>query len=71
MKTLLLVRHAKSDWGDPALDDFDRPLNHRGKKDAPEMGQRLIEKKIPIDLFIASPAKRAAKTAIGPQLENA
>ena len=63
MKTLLLVRHAKSDWGDPALDDFDRPLNHRGKKDAPEMGQRLVEKKIPIELFIASPAKRAAKTA--------
>ncbi len=63
MKTLLLVRHAKSDWGDPSLDDFDRPLNERGKKDAPIMAQRLLDKKIKIDAFIASPAKRAAKTA--------
>jgi phosphohistidine phosphatase len=63
MKQLILVRHAKSDWGNPELDDFDRPLNGRGKKDAPEMARRLKEKKISIDGFIASPAKRAAKTA--------
>lgn len=63
MKQLILVRHAKSDWGNPGLDDFDRPLNERGKKDAPAMAQRLVDKKITIDAFIASPAKRAAKTA--------
>ncbi len=63
MKTLLLIRHAKSDWGNPGLDDFDRPLNERGKRDAPAMVQRLIDKKVKIDAFIASPAKRAAKTA--------
>jgi phosphohistidine phosphatase len=45
------------------MTDFDRPLNDRGKKDAPEMAQRLLKKKIPIDAFISSPAKRARKTA--------
>ena len=39
-KQLLLIRHAKSDWGDFSLPDFDRPLNERGKRDAPEMAQR-------------------------------
>jgi phosphohistidine phosphatase len=63
MKTLLLVRHAKSDWDDPSLKDFDRPLNDRGKRDAPMMAQRLIDRKVKIDAFIASPAKRARKTA--------
>ena len=63
MKQLILVRHAKSDWGNPGLDDFDRPLNERGKKNAPVMAQRLLDKKIKIDAFISSPAKRAAKTA--------
>jgi len=63
MKTLLLVRHAKSDWGNPGLDDIDRPLNARGKHDAPLMAQRLLDKKIKIDAFVSSPAKRAAKTA--------
>lgn len=62
-KILLLIRHAKSDWGNPGLDDFDRPLNERGKKDAPAMAKRLREKKIDIDLIITSPAKRAARTA--------
>jgi phosphohistidine phosphatase len=57
------VRHAKSDWGDPSLDDFDRPLNDRGKRDAPVMAHRLLDKKIKIDAFISSPAKRARKTA--------
>lgn len=63
MKTLILVRHAKSDWSSDGLSDFDRPLNERGKRDAPMMAARLLEKKIPVDLFVASPAKRAAKTA--------
>ena len=63
MKVLLLIRHAKSDWNDPLLKDFDRPLNDRGKRDAPEMARRLLDKKIKIDAFITSPAKRAKKTA--------
>ena len=63
MKILLLIRHAKSDWANPLLRDFDRPLNDRGKKDAPKMAERLLERKIRIDAFISSPAKRAAKTA--------
>lgn len=63
MKTLLLVRHAKSDWNSPASSDFERPLNDRGKRDAPAMAHRLLDKKIKIDAFIASPAKRAKKTA--------
>ena len=62
-KTMILVRHAKSDWGNPSLDDFDRPLNDRGKKDAPVMANRLVDKKIKIEAFISSPAKRAKKTA--------
>lgn len=63
MKTLILVRHAKSDWGQTGLDDFERPLNERGKKDAPVMAKRLKNKSIVIDAIVASPAKRAAKTA--------
>ncbi|MET0392307.1 MAG: histidine phosphatase family protein [Chitinophagaceae bacterium] len=63
MKTLLLIRHAKSDWDDPSLRDFDRPLNERGKQDAPRMARRLLDKKIAVDAFISSPAKRARKTA--------
>ena len=63
MKTLILVRHAKSDWEDPSLSDIDRPLNQRGKKDAPEMARRLKERKLDIDAIITSPAKRARKTA--------
>jgi phosphohistidine phosphatase len=63
LKTLLLIRHAKSDWNDPALKDFDRPLNERGKKNAPEMAKRLLDKDIKIDTLISSPAKRAKKTA--------
>jgi phosphohistidine phosphatase len=63
LKSLLLVRHAKSDWADASLKDFDRPLNDRGKRDAPVMAHRMLDKKIKIDAFIASPAKRAKKTA--------
>ena len=63
MKTLVLIRHAKSSWDDASISDFDRPLNDRGKKDAPEMALRLREKGIRPDLFVSSPAKRAKKTA--------
>ena len=63
MKTLLLIRHAKSSWDDAGLSDFDRPLSDRGKKDAPRMAERLHERNIKIDAFVSSPAKRAKKTA--------
>jgi phosphohistidine phosphatase len=63
MRTLLLIRHAKSSWNDAGISDFDRPLNERGKKDAPVMAQRLIHINIKIDLLVSSPAKRAKATA--------
>ena len=64
MKTLYLIRHAKSYWGDQSIQDFDRPLNKRGKEDAPFMGEVLKDKKVKPDLIISSPAKRAKKTAL-------
>src|SRR5665647_1110373 len=63
MKTLLLIRHAKSSWNNVILPDFERPLNERGKYDAPLMAKQIKEKKIEIDAFVSSPAKRAKKTA--------
>jgi phosphohistidine phosphatase len=63
MKSLLIIRHAKSSWDDPAQADFDRTLNERGKQDAPQMARRLLSRSIAIDAFISSPAKRARKTA--------
>lgn len=63
MKRLTLIRHAKSDWRDVSLSDFDRPLNGRGKKTAPMMGQRMFKRGDIPDLLLSSPAKRAAKTA--------
>lgn len=63
MKTLILVRHAKSDWSHEGLSDRERPLNDRGKRDAPEMAKR-VKKRIPkIDLLLSSDAKRAHRTA--------
>ncbi|MEO6488328.1 MAG: histidine phosphatase family protein [Ferruginibacter sp.] len=62
MKKLFLVRHAKSSWENFSVADRDRPLNARGKQDAPEMAKRLLDKKIRIDAFVTSPAKRAKKT---------
>lgn len=59
---LYLIRHAKSSWDDLDLKDFDRPLNERGKKDAPRMGKRLKEKEIYPDIMLCSPAKRALET---------
>ena len=63
MKQLLIIRHAKSSWATIGQNDFDRPLNERGIRDAPKMAERLLEKKISIDAFISSPAKRAITTA--------
>jgi len=63
MKNLYLIRHAKSSWSDLSLDDFDRPLNKRGKRDAPIMAQWLCEKVGQLDGIISSPAKRAKATA--------
>ena len=63
MKKLFIVRHAKSSWDYPELSDFDRPLNKRGKSNAPEMGRRLASRGVKPDLMITSPAKRAAATA--------
>jgi phosphohistidine phosphatase len=62
LKTLLIIRHAKSDQNFLGK-DFERPLNERGQKDAPEMAKRLNDKNILIDAFISSPAKRASQTA--------
>lgn len=62
-KQLLLVRHGKSDWGNLDLKDFDRPLNKRGKENAPEMAERLINRGFKIDQIVSSPAKRAKSTA--------
>ncbi|MCU0364408.1 MAG: histidine phosphatase family protein [Ignavibacteriaceae bacterium] len=64
MKTLYLARHAKSYWKDQSIPDFDRPLNSRGKRDAPFMGEVLNDKKIKPDLILSSSAKRTKKTAI-------
>ncbi|MEX2230685.1 MAG: histidine phosphatase family protein [Cyclobacteriaceae bacterium] len=64
MKTLYLIRHAKSSWDDPFQDDLDRPLNKRGKSDAPRMGKRLKEKDIHPDILISSPAERALSTCM-------
>lgn len=63
MKRLILIRHAKSSWKEPDLRDFDRPLNKRGKRDAPFMGKLLAEEKVLPDLIISSPAIRAFTTA--------
>ncbi len=62
MKTLYLVRHAKSSWDFPELADHDRPLNKRGKRDSPEMGRRLKARGIRPDLMVSSTALRAITT---------
>ncbi len=62
MKTVLILRHAKSDWGTPGQADFDRPLAKRGLEDAPRMGQMLALFKAVPQRILASPAKRARQT---------
>ncbi len=63
MKTLLVLRHAKSSWSDPALDDHERPLNTRGRRDAPRMGALVREYGLIPDAVISSDAVRARLTA--------
>lgn len=63
MKTLLILRHAKSSWKQPGLADHDRPLNGRGKRDAPRMGRLLLEEGLVPDLILSSSAARALATA--------
>ena len=63
MKTLLLARHAKSDWDDPALSDHDRPLNARGLRDAPVSARRLVDDGIRVRHIVSSTALRARSTA--------
>jgi len=63
MKTLTLVRHAKSSWKHAGISDRERPLNARGKRDAPDMGARIQRHGIRPSLIVSSPAKRAWQTA--------
>jgi len=65
MKYLLLMRHAKSSWKDSAIPDHQRPLNKRGKKDAPRMGKYLQKQGVVLDAILCSTAKRARATAKG------
>ena len=67
-KTLYLVRHAKSSWSHSELTDFDRPLNKRGYRDAPEMGRRLKARGALPEIIICSPALRARETLENMQL---
>lgn len=62
MKTLYLLRHAKSDWDNPLISDYDRPLNHRGQNDVPLLGSILSKKNIVIDLALCSSANRTRQT---------
>lgn len=62
MKTLLLLRHAKSSWDDPAVKDFDRPLNGRGQQAAPLIGKLMRKQKVEPELILCSPARRARET---------
>jgi len=62
MKTLYILRHAKSIWSDPNLDDFERPLNARGERDAPLMGQAMADRGYRPEIILSSPAKRARRT---------
>ena len=63
MKTLLILRHAKSSWQNNDLSDHDRPLNPRGQRDAPDVGKRLRNEGLIPDAVLSSTAKRARQTA--------
>lgn len=73
MKKLYIIRHAKSSWNDVTINDFERPLNKRGKANAPMMGSRLKAKGVMPDIILSSPAQRAKSTAemIARELEYA
>jgi phosphohistidine phosphatase len=64
VKTLLILRHAKSSWDDASLDDRERPLNPRGRRDAPRMGDLLRDERLIPDVIITSDAVRAHMTAV-------
>lgn len=64
MKTLTLLRHAKSGWDDPVARDFDRPLNARGRRAAVTMGRHLRELGLTFDRVVASPAARVDETVV-------
>lgn len=63
MLRLTLIRHAKSSWADESLDDFERPLNERGRRDAPRMAERVLRELGKPDRIVSSPALRALSTA--------
>jgi len=63
MKTLLIMRHAKSSWSDSSLSDHERPLNKRGQHDAPIMGALLLDENLTPDLIMSSSARRAVETS--------
>ena len=63
MKQILIIRHAKSSWAQVGQEDFDRPLNERGQRDAPMMAQRMLDRNIQINAFVSSTANRAFTTA--------
>jgi len=65
MKTLLLMRHAKSSWNNPGLSDHDRPLNARGRRAAPRMGRLLADEGLVPDVIVSSTAERARLTTAG------
>ncbi|MGW8194747.1 MAG: SixA phosphatase family protein [Desulforhopalus sp.] len=64
VQKIYLIRHAKSSWKNPGLDDYDRPLSKRGKKNAPEMARRLAARGVCPERIVSSPAKRARSTAV-------
>lgn len=64
MKTLLVLRHAKSSWVESGLDDHERPLNDRGEREAPKVGEQLRQRRLVPDLIISSDAVRAHKTTV-------
>lgn len=63
MKEMILVRHAKSSWAQPGLPDRERPLNKRGERDAPRMGERLADTGVQVERIVTSPAVRTVLTA--------
>jgi phosphohistidine phosphatase len=64
LKSLIIIRHAKSSWDDPSMHDFDRPLNERGERDAPAMAKRLKKRDIYPQQMLSSPAVRAITTCL-------